>query len=319
MRTLVEVWLTMVAALAGLLASFPATAQNAAPAAPPPPPAAAQDFSSVQIRVTRVAGNLYALEGQGGTVSVLDGPDGALIIDSQYAPLTDKLVAAIRTFSQAPIRFLVNTHVHGDHTGGNANFVKYGATVIAHENVRQRLRFPAPTPSGAPGTPAPAAALPEITFEGPTALHVNTQDVRMTPLPAGHTDGDILIEIPGLDVLVVGDFFRTVGYPAADRNNGGSFRGLVAELGVGIGRAGALTRVVPGHGPVSNRAGMIEQRDLLVAMLAKVEQMVKQGMTVEQVLAAKPTAEYDARVPQGAQGAERFVRGLYAELSAERR
>jgi cyclase len=299
----------MVASLAGIAA----VAQNAPAPAPP------QDFSDVQIRVTRVVGNLYMLEGQGGNVSVLDGPDGALVIDSQFAPLTDKLVAAIRTFSQAPLRFLVNTHVHGDHTGGNANFVKYGATVIAHENVRQRMRFPAPAPSGQPGTPALAAALPVITFAGATGLHLNGQDVFLTPLPPGHTDGDILVEIPGLDVLIVGDFFRTVGYPAADRNNGGSFRGIVNEIGVALGKAGVLTRVIPGHGVITDRNGLLAQRDLLVAMIGRVEPLVRQGMTVEQVLASRPTAEYDARVVQGAQGAERFVRGLHAELSAERR
>jgi len=138
-------------------------------------------------------------------------------------------------------------------------------------------------------------------------------------LPPGHTDGDILIEIPSLDVLIVGDFFRTVGYPGADLNSGGSFRGIVSEIGVALGRAGVLTRVIPGHGVITDRTGLLAQRDLLVAMLAKVEPMVRQGMSVEQVLAAKPTAEYDARVVQGAQQAERFVRGLFAELASEQR
>jgi cyclase len=298
--------------LSSMVSMLPA--QAAAPAAP-----AAPDYSAVQIRVIKVAGDLYALEGQGGTVSVLAGPDGALVIDSQFAPLSDKLIAAIRTFSAAPLRFLVNTHVHGDHVGGNANFVKQGATVIAHDRVRQRMRFPSVGANGAPGTPAVATALPVITFSGSTTLHLNGQDIRLSPVPAGHTDGDILIEFPDLDVLVVGDFFRTVGYPGADLNSGGSFAGIVTELGIAIGKAGAKTKVVPGHGPISNRAGLMEQRDLLVAVRAQVVEMVAKGMTVEQVLEAKPTAAYDATVPQGAQGAERFVRGLYTEIAAERR
>jgi glyoxylase-like metal-dependent hydrolase (beta-lactamase superfamily II) len=309
MRTIVS------RAILGLL---PLTALAAAPAAAPPA-AAAPDFSQVQIRVTRVAGDLYALEGQGGTVSVLAGPDGALLIDSQYAPLSEKLIAAIRTFSQARLRFLLNTHVHGDHTGGNANFTKAGATVIAHENVRQRLRYPAAAANGTPGVPAVAEALPVITFEGPTALYLNGQTVRLTPMPPAHTDGDVMIEFPQLDVLVMGDFFRSTGYPVADRNSGGSFRGIVNALGIAIGRAGAATRVVPGHGPISNRAGLIEQRDLLVAIIDAVEKLVRQGMTVEQVLAANPTAAFDARVPQGAQSSERMLRALHAELSAEKR
>lgn len=288
-------------------------------AAPPPAAPAAPDYSQVQIRVTRVAGDLYALEGQGGTVSVLAGPEGALIIDSQFAPLSEKLIAAIRTFSQARLRFLLNTHVHGDHTGGNANFTRAGATVIARDNVRQRLRFPPPGANGAPGTPAVAEALPVVTFEGPTSLYLNGQTVRMTPMPAAHTDGDTLIEFPQLDVLVVGDYFRSTGYPVADRNNGGSFRGIADALGVTIGKAGAATRVVPGHGPISNRAGLIEQRDILLATIDAVEKLVRAGQTVEQVLTAKPTAAFDDRVPQGAQNAERFVRGLYTEIAAEKR
>lgn len=303
-------------ALIGLL---PLAALAAAPPANAPAATAAPDFSQVQVRVTRVAGDLYALEGQGGTVSVLAGPDGALIIDSQFAPLSDKLIAAIRTFSQAPLRFLLNTHVHGDHTGGNANFTKAGATVIAHENVRRRLRHPAPAANGAPGVPAAADALPILTIEGPSSLYVNGQTVRLTPVPAAHTDGDVMIEFPQLDTLVMGDFYRSTGYPVADRNSGGSFRGIVEALGIAIGRAGPATRVIPGHGPISTRAGLIEQRDILVSAISAVEKLVRQGMTVEQVLAAKPTAVFDDRVPQGTQNAERFVRGLYAELSTEKR
>jgi glyoxylase-like metal-dependent hydrolase (beta-lactamase superfamily II) len=310
-RTTVSTALIGLLPLAALAAAAPTPPAAAAPAAP--------DFSQVQIRVTRVAGDLYALEGQGGTVSVLTGPDGALLIDSQFAPLTEKLIAAIRTFSQARLRFLLNTHVHGDHTGGNANFTRAGATVIARDTVRQRLRYPAPSASGAPGAAAAAEALPVVTFEGPTALHLNGQTVRLTPMPPAHTDGDVMIELPQLDVLVVGDYFRSVGYPVADRNSGGSFRGIVEALGITIGKAGPATRVIPGHGPISNRAGLIEQRDTLVAAIDAVEKLVRQGMTVEQLLAAKPTAALDDRVPQGAQNAERLVRGLYAELSTEKR
>jgi cyclase len=311
MRRIVASALIGLLPLAALAAAAPATAPAAAPAAP--------DFSQVQIRITRVAGDLYALEGQGGTVSVLAGPDGALIIDSQFAPLSDRLIAAIRTFSQARLRFLLNTHVHGDHTGGNANFTRAGATVIAHDNVRQRLRYPAAAANGTPGVPAMVEALPVITFEGPTSLYLNGQTVRLWPMPPAHTDGDVMIEFPQLDVLVMGDFFRSTGYPVADRNSGGTFRGIVDALGIAIGRAGPSTRVIPGHGPISSRAGLIEQRDILMTTLGAVETLVRQGLTVEQVLAAKPTAAFDDRVPQGAQNAERFVRGLFAELSSEKR
>ncbi len=298
------------AACAAVLAAVccaPVLAQNA-PATP--------DFSSVQVRATNVAGNLYALEGQGGTVTVLAGPDGALVIDSQFAPLTDKLVAAIRGFTPAPLRFLVNTHVHGDHTGGNANFAKLGATIIAHDNVRQRLRFPPPGPDGKPGAPAVPEALPVITFSGPTRLHQNGQDVFLLPVPPGHTDGDVMIAFPGLDVLVVGDFYRTVGYPVADLTRGGSLRGIVDSLGMAISHAGPKTRVVPGHGPISDRAAMIATRDMLAAIYADVQARMARGITVEELLASKPTAGWDAAVPQGAQTSERLVRALHAEISA---
>ncbi len=299
-------------------------AQNApatpnAQSAPATPAPVQPDFSAVQIKTTRVAGNLYALEGQGGTVTVLPGDDGAVLIDSQFAPLTDKLVAAIRGFSAAPLRFLVNTHVHGDHTGGNANFTRLGATIIAHDNVRQRLRFPAATATGAPGTPAVAAALPVVTFGSTAQLHLNGQRMVLTSLPPAHTDGDILIEFPGLDVMVTGDFFRSVGYPGADFNSGGSFRGLIDALGIAVGRAGPATKVIPGHGPITDRNAIAAQRDVLIAVREKVRELVAQGMTVEQVVAAKPTAAFDGQVAQGAQGAERFVRGLFAELATERR
>jgi cyclase len=289
------------------LCGAPVLAQNA-----PAPP----DFSSVQIRATNVAGNLYALEGQGGTVCVLAGPDGALIIDSQFAPLTDKLVASIRGFTPAPLRFLVNTHVHGDHTGGNANFAKLGATVIAHDQVRQRLRFPPPGPDGKPGAPAVPEALPVMTFSGPMRLHLNGQEVFLLSMPPGHTDGDVMIAFPGLDVLVVGDFYRSVGYPVADRDRGGSLRGIIDSLGMAIGHAGPKTRVVPGHGPIADRAAMIATRDMLEAIYGDVQGRMARGITLEELLASRPTAVWDAAVPQGAQTSERLVRTLYAEISA---
>jgi glyoxylase-like metal-dependent hydrolase (beta-lactamase superfamily II) len=288
-----------------------AAAQGAPAPAPP-----AVEFSEVQVRATNVAGNLYALEGEGGTVSVLAGPDGALLIDSQYAPLTDRLVAAIRGFSQAPLRFLVNTHAHGDHTGGNANFARLGATILAHEQVRERMQFPPPGRDGRPGTPAVVEALPVVTIAEPTRLHLNGQEVFLLPMPPAHTDGDVMIAFPGLDVLVVGDFYRTVGYPVADRDRGGRLRGIIDALGIAIGHAGPKTRVVPGHGPISDRAGLIATRDMLSALYADVQARVAGGATVEELLAARPTAAWDASVPQGAQTSERFLRTLHAEIQA---
>ena len=276
------------------------------------------DFSKVQIKTTKLADNFYTLEGQGGTISVLTGPDGVLLVDAQFAPLTDKLVAAVRAVSDRPIRFLINTHVHGDHTGGNENFAKLGALIFSRDQLRERLYRPEPAADGTPGKPAPAQALPVVTYDGPVTIHVNGEDVQLLPIRAAHTDGDTLVSFPRFDILAVGDYIRTVGYPRADLRNGGSLKGLLAGLGETIGRAGPRTRIIPGHGAVTDRNGVIAQRDLILAVRDKVAPLVQRGLSVEEVIAAKPTADYDANVPQGEQTSEQFVRWLYSELKAGR-
>src|SRR5688572_1351982 len=278
----------------------------------------AVDFSKVQIKTTKLADNFYTLEGQGGTISMLTGPDGVLLVDAQFAPLTDKLVAAIRAVSDKPIRFLINTHVHGDHTGGNENFAKAGALIFSRDQLRERLARPIPAPDGTPGTPAPAQALPVVTYDGPVTIHVNGEDVQLLPIRSAHTDGDTLISFPRLDVLAVGDYIRTVGYPRADLRNGGTLKGLLAGLGETIGRAGPKTRIIPGHGAITDRNGVIAQRDLILAVRDKMAPLVARGQTVEQVLAAKLTAEFDAKVPQAEQTSEQFIRWLHSELQAAR-
>ncbi len=206
--------------------------------------------------------------------------------------------------------------MHGDHTGGNENFAKLGALIFSRDQLRERLHRPEAAPDGTPGKPAPAQALPVVTYDGPVTIHVNGQDVQLIPIRAAHTDGDTLISFPQLDVLAVGDYIRTVGYPRVDLRNGGTLPGLLAGLGETIGRAGPRTRIIPGHGAVTDRAGVIAQRDLVLAVRDKIAPLVQQGQTVEAVLAAKPTAEFDARVPQAEQTSEQFVRWLYSELKA---
>ncbi len=284
-------------------------------------PVAAQqqtDFAKVEIKSTRLADDLYVLEGQGGAITALTGADGVLLVDSQFAPLTEKIVAALRKFSDKPIRYLVDTHLHGDHVGGNENFARLGATLVARDSVRWRLAHPVPTAAGAPGKPAAPSALPPLTFEGTLALHIDGEDVSVVSLPNAHTDGDVLVVFPRHDVIAAGDIFRTTGYPYADLNNGGSLKGLVDALGIAIGLAGPNTRVVPGHGPIADRAALIAQRDLLLTVRDRVAGLVARGKTLEEAIAAKPTADLDAGVPQGAQSAERFVKWLYAELKAGR-
>jgi cyclase len=272
------------------------------------------DFSKIEIKTTKLGNNFYTLEGQGGTIGVLAGPDGVLMVDDQFAPLSAKIAAAIKQISDQPIRFLVNTHVHPDHTGGNENFGKMGAIIFAREELRDRLMHPNPAANGTPGVPAPAAALPLVTYEGIVKLHINGEVVELIPIPKAHTDGDTMIYFPGLDIIMTGDFYRSVQYPNIDRNNGGTLNGLLDGLGVVIGLAGPNTKIVPGHGPVVGRAEVLANRDMILAVRDRVAQLIAQGKTQDEVLAASPTAEYDARVPNSKETTQRFVTQLYAEL-----
>jgi cyclase len=271
------------------------------------------DFSKVEIKTTKISNDFYTLEGQGGTIGVLVGPDGIFMVDSQFAPLSQKIAAAIHQISDKPIRFMVNTHVHGDHTGGNENFAKMGATIFARDELRYRLAHPSPGANGAPGVPAPAAALPVVTYEGPVTIHMDGEDVHLIPILSAHTDGDTLVYFPTNDVLMTGDYFRSVQFPNIDRVNGGSLHGMIEGLGITIGMAGPHTKIIPGHGPMVDRAALIAHRDMILAIRDKVAALVEQGKTVDEVLAAKPTSDFDS-IPNASTTSERFVRQLYAEL-----
>ena len=278
---------------------------------------AQQDFSQVQIKTTKVANNFYTLEGQGGTIGVLTGPDGVLMVDAQFAPLTDKIVAAIKQVSDGRIRLLINTHVHGDHTGGNENLGKMGVTILARENLRARLVKPNPGANGQPGMPAPAAALPVVTYDAPLTIHMDGEDVRVIPVPVAHTDGDTMVFFPNADVLMTGDFYRSTGYPNIDRANGGSLNGMLAGLNAVITLAGANTKIIPGHGATVSKAEVAAHRDMIVALRDKVAPLVRQNKTQEEVVAAKLTADWDAKVTGAtAMTADRFVGQLYQEIKA---
>lgn len=269
------------------------------------------DFSKVEIKTTKIANNFYTLEGQGGTIGALVGPDGVFMVDSQFAPLTDKLVAAIRQISDGRIRFLVNTHVHGDHTGGDANFAKLGVVIMARDELRARL---------AQGNPAPpAAALPMVTYRGPVTVHMNGEDIQLIPVPVAHTDGDTMVRFPVADVLMTGDFYRSLGYPNIDRNNGGSLKGMVEGLNAVIQAAGPNTKIIPGHGAIVDKAAVAAHRDMIMGVRDRVAQLIQQGKTTEEATAAKPASEYDSRVTGAtAQTADRFVGQVYAELRGTR-
>jgi len=287
--------------LALIVAASDAFAQAAAPV----------DYSKVQIETVKLAPNFYVLNGQGGAIGVLSGPDGVLMVDSQFAPLTEKIVAAIKQVSNgAPIKFLINTHVHPDHTGGNENLGKMGVTIFAREELRNRLAHPAT------GAAAPAAALPVVTYSSPLTFHMDGEDVEAIPIPKAHTDGDTLVRFKNANVIMIGDYFRSLGYPNIDRANGGSLNGMLAGIDTAIKLCDANTKVVPGHGAIVDRNGLMAHRDMIIAIRDKIAPMVSQGKTLDEVMAAKPTADFDAKVPGGDTTIQRFVGQVYAELKA---
>ena len=293
------------------------------------------DFSKIDITTEKIAPNLYLLSGSagqdpghqdaaGGRIGVLAGPDGIFMVDAQYGQLTDKVLAAIRQISAAPIRFLVNTHVHIDHTGGNAIFARMGVAIFAREELREELAHP---PALANGNPAPARdpdSLPVITYGlgSPVKLHMNGEIVDLIPVRAAHTGGDSMIRFENANAIMIGDFYRNYGYPYIDTNNGGSLKGALEALDATMELAGPDTKLIPGHGTIIHRTDLIPYRDMILAVEAKVQQMISQGMTREEVLAAKVTAPYDAKIPGGllpagaGTSADRFVGMVYSELKA---
>jgi cyclase len=277
-----------------------------------------QDFSKVEIKANKVTDKFYTLDGQGGTIGVLVGPDGVFMVDTQFAPLSDKIAAAIKQITPQPIKFIVNTHVHGDHSGGDENFGKMGATIIAREELRFRLAHPAPQANGQPGVPTAAVGLPKQTYRERLTMHMNGEEVQLIAVPRAHTDGDTMVYFPGLDIIMTGDFYRSIQYPNIDRNNGGSLQGLIDGLGMVIGRAGPGTKIVPGHGPTVDRGAVVAHRDLVLAVRDRVAPLVAQGKSEDEVVAAKVTADLDAKVQQVATTGERFVRQVYQELKANR-
>ena len=239
------------------------------------------DFSQVQIKTTKVASNFYTLEGQGGTIGVLTGPDGVLMVDAQFAPLSDKIVAAIKQISDVRIRFLVNTHVHGDHTGGNENIGKLGAVIIARENLRTRLAKPAPQANGQPGVPAPPIALPVLTYDGALTIHMDGEDVQLIAVPVAHTDGDTMVYFPNANVLMTGDFYRSTGYPNIDRANGGTMNGMLAGFDLILKTGRPDTKIIPGHGATVDKAAVTAHKAMMVAVRDKVAALTRQNKTQE--------------------------------------
>ena len=274
---------------------------------------AAPDYSSMVEQTTQLAPNLYRFEAVGpvlvGNAAALVGPDGVFLVDAQTPQMTDKYVAAIKAVSNgAPMRFLVNTHQHPDHTGGNANMAAMGVVLLARDELRARL---------AAGTnPPPPASLSVITYngQGRTTIHMNGEDIQLIPVLNAHTDGDTVVHFPKADVIMVGDFYRSIQYPNFDRNNGGSVKGAIAAINQVIAMAKPTTKIVPGHGPVVDKTALTANIDLINTIQTRVAALIAQGKTQEEVIAAKPLADLDARVKEVGTTGDRFLGQVYAEL-----
>lgn len=296
------------------------------------------DYAKIEILTEKVAPNLYMLSGSagadpghedaaGGRIGILAGPDGIFMVDAQYAQITDKVAAAIRKISSEPIRFLVNTHVHPDHTAGNANFVKMGALLFAREELREEMLHPPARPGAANSAPAgDPARLPVVTYGmgDPVKLRLNGEIVDLIPVRAAHTGGDTMIRFENADVIMIGDFYRNYGYPFIDTNNGGTLKGALEALDLTMKLAGPNTRLIPGHGTVIHRTDIVPYRDMILDVQAKVQKMIGEGKSEREVLAAKVTAPYDAKVPGGLSpagagtSADRFVSMVYSQLKGGR-
>ena len=288
------------------------------------------DFDKVQIIKEQLGPNVHMLTGSGGLdpshddaaggrIGMLAGPDGILMIDSQYVQLTDKVLAAVRRINTGPIRYLVNTHIHRDHTAGNAFFAKQGAVIFAREELREGTVRLSKAPNAATNPVANPAGFPVITYGMgvPVKIHMNGEVVQFIPIRAAHTSGDTNIKFENANVLFIGDFYRNYGYPFIDINNGGTLKGMLEGLDATAKSADANTIIVPGHGTLIKRNDFIPYRDMIVAIADKVGQMIAQGKSQQEVLAAKLTAPYDAKTAGGTDSsADRFINAVYQELKS---
>jgi glyoxylase-like metal-dependent hydrolase (beta-lactamase superfamily II) len=273
------------------------------------------DYSKVQIKTTDLGHGTYMLEGQGGNITVAVGGDGVIMVDSEFAPLHDKIKAAIAAVSDKSVRYLINTHFHRDHTGGNAGFAKDGAVVVAHVNVRKRLAEGSVNGlTGAKTPPQAGGALPSKTYKSSMTVRIENRSAKLTHFPNAHTDGDTYVYFADANVLATGDIVTLGRYPNIDFANGGNIKGMIAGVDAYLKLVNAKTKIVPGHGPLADRATLVEYRKMLVAARDRVARLIAKGMSEDEVVAMRPMSDYDAKLKVDDRAKINFIRVVYNSL-----
>ncbi len=277
---------------------------------------AQQDFSAVEIETVDVADGLYMLIGQGGNIALSTGDDGAFIVDTQFAPLSEKIQAAVNDAGGDTVRFVINTHYHGDHMGGNENFNAAGATIMAHDNVQVRLTTEqVSTMDGSTTPPAPAGAVPVVTYPSRMTFHWNGNTVNLYHAANAHTDGDSIVHFTNLNAFHMGDAFVNGGFPFVDVNAGGSLAGIIAGADIVLNRSNTATRIIPGHGDLATPDDLRAFRDMLQTMHQRIQALVDEGMSEDEVVAANPAAEFEAQWGGGFMNGENFTRFSFRSMA----
>jgi cyclase len=279
---------------------------------------AAQNFDTIQVKSQQLRGGVYVLTGSGGNIGLSIGDDMAFVVDDQYAPLSSKILAHIATLTNKPVRFVVNTHWHGDHTGGNENMAKAGAILIAHDNVRKRMsteQFTALFNRKTP--PSPSIALPVVTFSDSVAFHVNGDDVLAFHVPPAHTDGDVVLVFTKADVVHMGDTFFSATYPIIDLSANGNVEGLIVASDRVLAICTPQTIVIGGHGPISDCAGLRGYRNMLVTIRDRVKAEIKKGRSLDQIKAAGVSKDFDDKWGKGFIKPDTFAELVYRSLGGK--
>lgn len=279
-------------------------------------PVAAQSFDKVEIKTEKLAGGVYMLTGAGGNIGLALGEDAVFLIDDQYAPLTPKILAAIAALTAQAVRFVLNTHWHSDHVGGNENLGKTGSLIVAHDNVRRRMsseQFIAAFKRKV--DPAPKGALPVVTFAESVSFHLNGEEIHAFHVAKAHTDGDAVVILRKANVVHMGDVFFNGFYPFIDLSSGGSINGTIAAVDRVLPMIDDKTKVIPGHGPLSDKAGLAAYRTMLAGIRDKVQAQLNAGKSLQETIAANPSTEFDAVWGKGFLTPARFVETVYRSLS----